>query len=744
MRGNQITYDFAKQSVVDDEFLYQWDYGQKLIFTGIELPQTYEVHFTTTRAGATLTMIGDESGVDIPDVCTHSGIPILFYIFLHTNETDGETVYAGTIPVKKRPKPSSVTPSPEQQSAITQAIAALNSAVDQAEAAEEGAVEAAKTYPLIRDGIWYVYDAMLGDYVSTGISATGPEGPEGPVGPEGELEGNAKAQIAHNTSDVLNLKSVMYGQSGRETQDVEATLSAYNENFLTGFYIPSGTEYTIQIDSDEGVIPATAGFNVRGLTESGTTIGDYARTDPGLLYLRTADADFYGFRLYRAGGIAASGTITVSVTVKDGNNTVLGRLNGLENSKMDKPEENPDGRPGLPLKTNGDGSASWRYPDGYITPEMFGAVGDGQTDDYSAFVQAVGYAVDNYVAIKLVAKSYYLSDTLELNMPDIYHQLVMYSDSVSTLIVNYNCSPNSEERALLKVISHVTLKNIHIKPTQNGTNTNHFLPSNLKNLRGLWIYGSRNTFENVEVYLCYTGFYIASDRSNGCAYNLFETCRSRNNAVGFDIYAYGSEGYCNEMTFINCEIRIDDNYKTVFQNSRIGYDNRYAIYIRSSEDRDYPNNCLRFISCCYEGCFNGVHAFSSYCSFIDCRTDRINPPGKYYTFITKRKDDDEDVNRNGWNCVYGGYGFAKSNGTSGLIDRIDEVDENGQPNRNNYILYRQYPFMVEWPMLPQKSLKSMKKFLTADDAGVMIYDKENNRPLYWNGSAWQEFGQSNG
>lgn len=39
--------------------------------------------------------------------------------------------------------------------------------------------------PRIENGEWYVYDETTGEYVSTGVSATGPVGPVGPVGPQG-------------------------------------------------------------------------------------------------------------------------------------------------------------------------------------------------------------------------------------------------------------------------------------------------------------------------------------------------------------------------------------------------------------------------------------------------------------------------------------------------------------------------------------------------------------------------------
>jgi len=46
MRGNTVELLMKDGEVNSTEPLYQWDYGQRLIITGVELPQAYEVHFS--------------------------------------------------------------------------------------------------------------------------------------------------------------------------------------------------------------------------------------------------------------------------------------------------------------------------------------------------------------------------------------------------------------------------------------------------------------------------------------------------------------------------------------------------------------------------------------------------------------------------------------------------------------------------------------------------------------------------
>lgn len=112
--------------------LWQYDYGQILQIDGLDLPQAFEVHFSNSRkSGETITQIGTDNQVTIPDMYLTSGADIYAFVFLHDGTDDGETEYVIKIPVRERPEPSDIEPTPEQQDAITEAIAALNTAVTQ-------------------------------------------------------------------------------------------------------------------------------------------------------------------------------------------------------------------------------------------------------------------------------------------------------------------------------------------------------------------------------------------------------------------------------------------------------------------------------------------------------------------------------------------------------------------------------------------------------------------------------------
>lgn len=119
---------------------FQWDYGQVLVITGLDgLPDAFEAHFSNKLGGGwTTSQIGttDEEGVGsvtIPDRYFESGEPIICYIYLHSGELDGETVYTITIPIVPRGVPLNEAVTHEEQGVIQQYMAALTAAADKAE-----------------------------------------------------------------------------------------------------------------------------------------------------------------------------------------------------------------------------------------------------------------------------------------------------------------------------------------------------------------------------------------------------------------------------------------------------------------------------------------------------------------------------------------------------------------------------------------------------------------------------------
>lgn len=145
--GNVIKVSFGANRQAKTRPLWQYDYGQKILLCGIDLPQTYEVHFSKSEsAGTAVTMLGGEDGVEIPNDLLETSGSVYAFLYLHVDGYDGETVYRIEIPVKARPHTEDIIP-PEQQTIIEQAVIAINNAIDEvegyAEEAEESAEQAA-------------------------------------------------------------------------------------------------------------------------------------------------------------------------------------------------------------------------------------------------------------------------------------------------------------------------------------------------------------------------------------------------------------------------------------------------------------------------------------------------------------------------------------------------------------------------------------------------------------------------
>lgn len=120
---------------------FQYDYGQVLMLSGFTLPQAFEVHFSIGN-GKSVTMIGSDDQVQIPDECLRNAGTLTAWLYLHDTESDGETRFVIEIPVEARAEITDQEPTPVQQDVITQAIAALNAGVEAAQAAQEAAQSA--------------------------------------------------------------------------------------------------------------------------------------------------------------------------------------------------------------------------------------------------------------------------------------------------------------------------------------------------------------------------------------------------------------------------------------------------------------------------------------------------------------------------------------------------------------------------------------------------------------------------
>ena len=119
-----------------DALSYRYNSGVYLKFVDIELPATYQVHFSDDISDVSIEMVGDENGVLVPSDVFASGKTIYPWIYLHPTDDSSVTKYEIHINKRNRsPLPKGSEPTPSQQSAIDQAISTMNGVAERTSAA---------------------------------------------------------------------------------------------------------------------------------------------------------------------------------------------------------------------------------------------------------------------------------------------------------------------------------------------------------------------------------------------------------------------------------------------------------------------------------------------------------------------------------------------------------------------------------------------------------------------------------
>lgn len=264
-----VTAKFRRNTLVSVDTRYQYDYGQILHFDGLTLPDIFEVHFSNDEVGESITQIGSYNDVEIPDQFFLTGDPVYAWVFVHDDSTDGRTKYLVRIDVKRRAEITDLEPTPQEQSAISQAIAAMNIAVDKANTA-------LGNFPKIVDGMWYVYDAENEIWVNTEVKAEAVDGQDGfsPLVSTTPIQNGTRVTVVDidstKTFDVMNGSDGKDGKDGKDGQD--------------GYTPVKGVDYS---DGKDGFSPtATVAQNPTGATivvtdANGTTSASVYNGLPG-------------------------------------------------------------------------------------------------------------------------------------------------------------------------------------------------------------------------------------------------------------------------------------------------------------------------------------------------------------------------------------------------------------------------------------------------------------------------------
>lgn len=145
-----VDVKFGRERTARKSGLYQYDYGQILRVSDLELPEYVTVDFSLTDTrGSTETRVGKTTDgcleVQIPNELLKNHVSVnteyyMIYVYIYvSDETSGNTVYKVILQVKTRSKPSDIGTDQEEKKLLDEAVNAVNAAADRAEQAEQNA-----------------------------------------------------------------------------------------------------------------------------------------------------------------------------------------------------------------------------------------------------------------------------------------------------------------------------------------------------------------------------------------------------------------------------------------------------------------------------------------------------------------------------------------------------------------------------------------------------------------------------
>ena len=165
-----VTFAEGQREAIAAQPLEQWAYGQTLQFEGLDLPQAYRVDFSNFEyCGASIPRVGGPDGVAVPVEVLTSGRNVYAFIWVQ-DETSGARYRRATVRVVPGPEPDT-DESPEEQSAVTEAINALNAAVQRIPAVVDLAVQRAIEQGDFSGAFWAVYGVTTGDEIDEALEA---------------------------------------------------------------------------------------------------------------------------------------------------------------------------------------------------------------------------------------------------------------------------------------------------------------------------------------------------------------------------------------------------------------------------------------------------------------------------------------------------------------------------------------------------------------------------------------------
>lgn len=235
----------------------------------------------------------------------------------------------------------------------------------------------------------------------------------------------------------------------------------------------------------------------------------------------------------------------------------------------------------------------------FISPKMFGAYGNGISDDYLPVSTAISYAKDNNITLRFtgVEKGYYISSGVQIDVPMniIMDSPIWYHDTGAALTI----TGTYEVFGNIKIV--------------NGYNGNELFDAP-NGSTGLLIYNSDNCMLNIDIIAGYDQGMRIEGNNDGCCYHVFNVSTIRRCKTGIKMLAIGT-GWANENKFYGGCIWVGSS--DPFKSSSVGID------LEGNSNNRADGNV--FYSPCCEGLYCGVNAKYAVCNYVyDMRTEGTN------------------------------------------------------------------------------------------------------------------------
>ena len=282
----------------------------------------------------------------------------------------------------------------------------------------------------------------------------------------------------------------------------------------------------------------------------------------------------------------------------------------------------------------------------YVTPEEFGAIGDGTTNDSSAFNACIAKANETGKYVLLSSKTYLIGDTLmdnaDTNIIGVNTVIILDNNTFTKQIVNCVFSNITFKRTVISDLpltenfyssqfKHCNFVDINylFNNISPRINTLEHLLLDECNLQNTQLIHVTNQFNGVVYSINKTLFYYDEDYKqrttiiggyiggkfifNNCTFSKFEpdgTIELFSSLDNFDFNNCYIHTYNNANTFILPNISSVEKQQITFNNCDISNNNKYLVDVYNTNDTVLPTVNIKYSTLKVNAIFNTKNACS--------------------------------------------------------------------------------------------------------------------------------------